>query len=189
MSEILFVDACPRTTSRTRQLADQVLKHLEGQVTTLKLSELDLPTIDEAAADKRGKDSKAKDFSDSIYDLPKQFAEADTIVIAAPFWDMSFPALLKKYLEAITVSGITFYYSENGVPVGLCKANKLYYVTTAGGPIFNQEFGYGYVQTLATGMYGITDCQLFKAENLDIIGADVPSIMAEAEEQVDKYFN
>ena len=50
----------------------------------------------------------------------RQFAEADQIVIAAPFWDLSFPAILKAYMEQITVSGITFEYI-NGRPCGRCK--------------------------------------------------------------------
>jgi FMN-dependent NADH-azoreductase len=34
--------------------------------------------------------------------LAKQFAEADEIVIAAPFWDLSFPSLLKIYITLIS---------------------------------------------------------------------------------------
>ena len=35
-----------------------------------------------------------------MFDLAGQFAGADTIVIAAPFWDLSFPAALKQYMQA-----------------------------------------------------------------------------------------
>ena len=34
-----------------------------------------------------------------------QFKNADRIVIAAPFWDLSFPALLKVYIENVSVQG------------------------------------------------------------------------------------
>ena len=157
--DILFIDACPRAQSRTRRLAEKVIACMNGEVTMLKLSEARLPDINEEAAAKRAADSRSSDFTDSVYDYAKQFASADAIVIAAPFWDLSFPAILKKYIEAITVSGITFKYSEEGIPVGKCRAGKLFYVTTAGGPIFNDEFGYGYIKTLAQGMYGISGCQ------------------------------
>lgn len=43
-----------------------------------------------------------------------QFAAADKLVIAAPFWDMSFPAILKIYLERISVTDLTFGYSRGG---------------------------------------------------------------------------
>ncbi len=96
----------------------------------------------------------------------KQFAEADEIVIAAPFWDLSFPAILKAYMEQITVSGITFEY-VSGRPHGLCKAKSLTYVTTSGGPIF-ADFGYEYIKTLAKSFYGIEKTKAYRAMNLDV---------------------
>ena len=116
----------------------------------------------------------------------RQFAEADAIVIAAPYWDLAFPALLKIYLEAVTVSGVTFCYSEDGTPKSLCKAKKLIYVTTAGGPIF-ADFGYSYVRTMAEGFFGIEETVCFKAENLDVIGMDTEKILRETEREIDEY--
>ena len=87
-------------------------------------------------------------------------------MIAAPFWDLSFPAKLKIYLEQITVSGITFQY-RNGRPTGLCRAKRLTYVTTSGGPIFD-DFGYTYVKTLAKNFYGIEKTEAVRAMNLDV---------------------
>lgn len=105
------------------------------------------------------------------------FANADTVVIAAPYYDLSFPAMLKQYFEQINVLGLTFTYSETGTPKGLCKAKDLYYVTTAGGPIISDEFGFGYVKALAKCFYGIENVYQIKAEGLDIIGADVEAIL------------
>ena len=107
----------------------------------------------------------------------RQFAAADTIVIAAPHWDLSFPAALKQYVEQINVRGITFEYTPEGVPVGLCKARKLYYVTTAGGNFVPQDFGYGYIKALAESFYGIKDVELISATGLDIWGADAEAIV------------
>ena len=45
---------------------------------------------------------------------------------------MSFPAILKIYLERISVTDLTFGYSEEGAMVGLCRASKLLYITTRG---------------------------------------------------------
>ena len=123
-------------------------------------------------------------YSDSLFDLAKDFATAETIVIAAPFWDLSFPAVLKQYFEQICIQGITFHYDENGVPKGLCKAKKLYYVTTAGGFIHSDSFGYGYVKTLAQTFFGIDDCVSITAEGLDIVGADIEGIIKEAMERI-----
>lgn len=46
-----------------------------------------------------------------MFKYAHEFANADLIVIAAPFWDLSIPALLKVYIENIAVDGITFEYS------------------------------------------------------------------------------
>ena len=94
-----------------------------------------------------------------------------------------FPAVVKNYFEKITVNGLTFAYGANGVPYGLCKAKKLIYVTTSGGPIFN-NFGYDYVTALAKGFYGIAEVKCVKAQGLDIYGADVAKIMEEAKQSL-----
>lgn len=101
-------------------------------------------------------------------------------MVAAPYWDMSFPAILKAYFEQINVIGVTFKYSDKGIPVGLCRAKRLTYVTTAGGPIFSDEYGFGYVKALAQGFYGINEVCLVKAEGLDEIGVDVDEILEKA---------
>ena len=171
---ILFVDACVRKDSRTKKLAEHLLAKLEGEVTHLALPEENLPTVDETFLAKRD------GLADETVAYARQFAEADTIVIAAPFWDLSFPAILKQYLELVNVVGVTFRYNEQGIPEGMCKAKKLYYVTTAGGDFFPEEFGFGYVKALAQNFYGIPEVKLFKATGLDMVGADVEEILQEA---------
>ena len=107
------------------------------------------------------------------------------IVIAAPYWDLSFPAVLKQYLEQVSVVDITFTYTPEGIPKGLCKAKRLYYVTTAGGDYAPDEYGFGYVESLCKSLYGIQDVKLIKAVGLDIVGADVENILAESKKEID----
>ena len=179
-SLLLFVDAAVRQASRTRRLSQALLSQLGGEVVHLRLAEVSLPALDEKRLLWRSGCCERGDFSDSYFDLARQFAAADTIVIAAPFWDLSFPALLKQYLEHICVTGLTFRYSPEGIPIGLCKARRLYYVTTSGGPIYDDSFGFGYVKALSQQLFGIADCRCIKAENLDIVGNDAEAILAEA---------
>ena len=181
----LFIDACPRTNSRTRKLAEVLLQKIPGDMERLVLANEHFPDLDDKGIIDRNEDCKTGEFCDPKYEYAKKFADADNIIIAAPFWDLSFPAILKKYIETISVVGITFRYSEEGVPVGLCKAKKLIYVTTAGGRILNDEFGYGYIKALATGMYGIPECVMYKAENLDVYGNDADQIIKTAAEAIE----
>ena len=174
---ILYINACVRKESRTKKIADHLLSETGEQVEEIRLSEIVFPNADEDFLLKRDKLVLSGAFDDPMFSLARQFARADTVVIAAPFWDLSFPAALKQYFEQINVTGITFRYSEEGVPVGLCRASKLYYVTTAGGCFFPGEYGFGYVKALAQSFYGISDVELIKAVGLDIVGADEKRII------------
>lgn len=182
---ILFIDACPRPYSRTRRLAEHLLGRLGGPVREEKLSGLRFPAADADFIERRDALARAGSFDHPLFDIARRFAAADEVVVAAPYWDLSFPSALKQYFEQVNALGVTFTYSPEGVPVGLCRAKKLWYVTTAGGPVISDEFGYGYVRALARGFYGIAETQLIKAEGLDILGADVEAILRRAELEID----
>lgn len=181
---ILFINACVKKESRTLRLARCLLSQLNGTYEEVKLNEIDFPVSDQAFLNRRDSLIAARDYVDSMFKLAKQFAGADEIVIAAPYWDLSFPASLKQYIEQINVLGITFSYTPEGTPLGLCNAKRLTYVMTAGGTFVPEEYGYGYVKTLAQSFYGIPEVRLIKATGLDIDGADVESIMHAAEDMI-----
>ena len=188
METTLFINACPRPASRTLDLARHVLSKLDGQVEELRLYDEKISPLDMDGMQKRDTAVRTGKLSAPILRYAKQFAEADTVVVAAPYRDLLFPAVVRTYFEAVTVTGVTFKYSPEGFPIGLCRAKKLIYVTTAGGPIGEYNLGYDYVQALARLYYGIPETQCFSAEFLDIIGADVPAIMDAAKKTVDKAF-
>jgi FMN-dependent NADH-azoreductase len=176
---ILFVDACVREDSRTKKLAEALLKKLNEEPIRVSLAEISFDVTDEAYLKKRDSLIAKGEYENAMFALARQFSRADTIVIAAPYWDLSFPAMLKQYIEAINVLGITFEYTPEGFPKGLCKAEKLYYVMTAGGSYVPEEFGFGYIKTLAQSFYGIENIELIKATGLDIIGAASEKIINE----------
>ena len=184
MDRVLFINACVRSCSRTEQLAKALLEKLCGDVEEVDLSRAPIAALDMAGLERRERAARERDFSHADFDLAKQFASADKIVIAAPYWDMMFPAVLKTYLENITVSGLTFRYSEQGRPQGLCRAKTLYYVTTAGGFIGENDFGVAYVKALAQTFFGISDVRSYTAEGLDLFDADVEAILQKAKAQI-----
>ena len=174
----LFINACVRRDSRTRRLAESVLAGRE--YTEVRLAEIDFPSADDAFLRRRDELLARGELGDPAFKMARQFAEADGIVVAAPYWDLSFPAVLKQYFEQINVPGVTFRYTPEGVPQGLCRAKSLVYVTTAGGNYVPDEFGFGYVKALAQGFYGIGDVRLVRAVGLDLDGADAEGILREA---------
>ena len=188
MEQILFVDVCLREGSRTLQLAEHVLSRLEGIVTRLPLYEENLLPLNTKTLALRDKLKAAGNYDHPMFKYAKQFAAADVILIAAPYWDMSFPSMLKVYFEQLMVRELTFRYDEAGMPQGLCRAKKLIYVSTAGGPVLPSHQGFDYVDALAKTYFGIPETVCFSAENLDIIGADVEGILAKTRDEIDCYW-
>lgn len=181
---ILFINACVRKASRTRQLAEQLLTRLQRPYAELRLHEMTFPVVNEDFLAQRDRLIAAGEFQSPVFDLARQFAEAETVVIAAPYWDLSFPAALKQYLEQINVVGLTFRYTQEGVPLGLCRAGRLFFVTTAGGNYVPEEFGFGYIRALARNYYGIDDVRLIQATGLDLEGADTDALVSAAAEAI-----
>ncbi len=182
---VLFVNACVRKESRTRRLAEKLLEKIGKPYEEILLHENLFLVADEEYFKLRDRLIAEEKFEDPIFDFARMFQEAETIVIAAPFWDLSFPAALKVFVERINVVGVTFKYSSDGTPHGLCNAKKIYYVTTAGGDYMPEEYGFGYIKALAHNFYEIPEVKLIKATGLDIVGADVEKIMKEAEESIE----
>lgn len=182
---LLYVNACVRKESRTDRIARELLKRLinreqEGVVLEeIKLDSASLLPLNEERLIKRTELITKEEWKHSSFVLARQFAQADQIVIAAPYWDGSFPSVLKIYIENIYVTGIVTRYGENGMPCGMCKAQKLYYVTTAGGP-YVADYSYCYLQTLAMRDFGIPETKLIKAEMLDVQGFDAEEIVKQA---------
>jgi FMN-dependent NADH-azoreductase len=176
---VLYINSCVRDESRTDKLARALLKKLGEEFTELYLLDEGLAPLDKDLLNKRTELIEKGDFSDPMFRYAKQFASADKIVISAPFWDFSFPSVLKVYLENIYVTGLVSEYGPDGMPRGLCRAQKLYYVTTAGGP-FVGDFSFGYWKALAEQCFGIKSVELIKAEMLDIVGADADKIISDA---------
>ena len=184
--KVLFVNACMRDEkSRTLELCRDYLEKLQAAYPQAEIEEVDLTTLDIQVQDgafieRRDAFLRAGDFSDEMFDLAKQLIAADHVVIGAPYWDLSFPAKLKMYLERCSVDKLTFIYDDQGVPHGQCRAKALTYITTAGGYIGDMNFGFDYVKGLCSMLFGIREFHFAAADGIDIIGVDVAARMAEA---------
>lgn len=195
MEQLLFINACVRgEKSRSLKLARRFLDrwqqaHPDGVITEVDLcKDRPVPQYPEVLAERDALWEAGK-LDHPMFDLAHQFANADRIVMAAPFWELFFPAILKIYLERITVTNITFGYKEQGANVGLCKAGKLLLITTRGGNFSRpetawMEMGARQLEALCA-MYGIPSFQCLAAEGLDDIRNDKEAILAEAMSRAD----
>ena len=181
----LFVNACLRgQDSRTLALCREYLAGKED-VVEVDLSQLGLKPFDASMVADRAQKQAVGAWDDPVFALSRQFAQADEIVVGAPYWDLSFPSALKVYIEHVSVCDCTFHYTEDARCEGICKAARLTYLTTCGGFVEGANFGYEYMCGIAK-MFGIPETRFVAAEGLDIVGIDVEAQMDKARRQMAK---
>ncbi|WP_037372374.1 NAD(P)H-dependent oxidoreductase [Anaerovorax odorimutans] len=182
--KILLINACTRPKSRTLKLAKHFIevykkKNSEDEFTELRLyDEKELTYLDRRNIKLRNELIEKKQWDHPMFKYANEFAQMDRIIVAAPYWDLAFPAILKVYLENIFVCGITFAYDENG-EIGLCNADKLLYITTAGGPLHGMDLGKQYIEAVCK-EFGIDKFDYLLAEGLDVKEWDTEKILNEA---------
>ena len=184
--KILYINACAREESRTKQLAEHVLKNLGGEYEEIDLYAEGLRPLNRESLAERDRLLADEAFDHPRFAHANRFAAADLVVVAAPYWDLAFPAVLKDYVETVNCVGITFAYRDDA-PYGLCRAKKMIYVVSAGGIIGdNAVFGSGYFRALAEQFYEIPEFIEIRAEGLDLEHADPAAILAAAHAEIDR---
>lgn len=178
---LLVIDCCLRgKDSATRAYYEAYLRAADARdVQVVRLDELDLKPLDGAALQARDALIATGAFDHEAFALARQLQAADEVLIAAPYWDLAFPALLKVYLEQIMVGGLTFGYDAQGCCHGYCRAKRLLYFSTCGGFYGERHLGYEYVKALGE-MLGIPESVPYILEGLDIDPARREGIVAQA---------
>ena len=167
--------------SRTKLLADTFLAawreaHPADEVELVDLKTMTLPPLVGDVLVRHEDLLGRGETDDAEFALARQFAAADRIVLAAPYWELSFPAQLRLYIEYVSALNITFCYAENGAPLGLCRADKLLFLTTAGGDIEKANCGADHLRALC-GMYGIGQFLFLGAPMQDVQEIDHEAIL------------
>lgn len=171
MEKLVIIDSCMRAESRTRRILNAAREVLSTRY--------DIEIIDVNAAGlllltPEGLEERTSGIvPEQTLSLAKTIAAADRLVVAAPFWDMSFPATLKAFFENMSLYGVTF--EDNGhTCVGLCKCKKVMYITTRGMDVETgspREQGSSYLMALST-LWGLGEVTTVAAKNLDYLSTD-----------------
>ena len=183
--KLLVIDCCIRgELSSTKRLLKAFIEKFGGgyEVEYLNLCEQNLRPMDNDELALRNRLVKEGRFDDAMFCYANSFLKADKIVVAAPYWDFSFPALLKVYLEKLAITGLTFGY-EGTSSVGYCKAEKAVLLSTAGGFISGPNLGSEYVKAFVN-MLGITNFSSFVIEGLDIDPSKREQLLLEGIERI-----
>jgi FMN-dependent NADH-azoreductase len=166
MAKVLYITAHPHDESVSYSMAVgktfiDAYKHANPDV---KVIHIDLykeyiPHIDADIFSGWGKLQSGKGFDElseqekakvsRLGELSDQFVDADKYVFVTPFWNFSFPPVMKAYLDSVAVAGKTFKYTEQG-PVGLLKDKKALHIQARGGyysegPAADLEMGHRYI--------------------------------------------
>lgn len=181
--KLLWIDGCLSQRgegSRTRALADAFLSAFrksqpEAEVETVRLEALELRPFLPAALDERDALASIGAFDAPVFDLARQFRRADKIAVAAPFWDLSFPAVMRIYIEHICANGLCYHYEADGCH-GDCRASRLLYLTAGGDFEAPNSLGVLYWRQLCA-MFGIPRFDYVFAGGLDVDPAKVPELM------------
>ena len=187
MRKALLIDCCIRKSeSRTFQLleafADALPKDVNQEL--LILDEENLSCLTGSNFEQRQRLLENGSLDHPRFRYAHQFAEADLVCIAAPFWDLSFPALLKVYIEQISVDGITFSTSHGGLK-GICRGTDLVFLTTRGGMYTDDpmEMGSRYLDALHT-FFGFDRYHCIAADGMDMSRVDVSAVLEETKQRV-----
>ena len=186
MMDVLYIDCCIRgEQSRTRKLAEAFLAQLSKRedVSIERLTLMDEPIIPFSNGFfwQRERLLEQGELNHTRFRYAHRFQRADRIIIAAPFWDLSFPALLKVYIENLCVQGITFDCDEKNGCFGVCRAEKMLFLTTRGGALEGSAMDNGtkYLGDMAK-FFGIPSFEVIAADALDMGLEPVETILNRA---------
>lgn len=200
MEKVLYITANPKEESKSfgLQVGRKFINEYKISNKNIQVSEIDLysdyiPLIDKDilnAWDKLGAGVEFSKLSESektkvarFNELTDQFVDADKYVFVTPMWNLSMPAMVKAYLDAATVAGKTFKYTENG-PVGLLSGKKAVHIYATGGvysngPAKSFDHGDSYLKAILA-FIGITDVETIFVEGMAADPQNAENIKQEA---------
>ncbi len=193
MSTVLYIKASvrPKEVSRTLRISEAFIEtykkhHPKDKIITLDLYKENIRFLTAQDLTEIFSPKTEESRKHPVLKYAYQFAEADKYVIAEPMWNLNLPAILKAYIDYITVVGITFKYTEHGA-VGLLKGKKAINIISRGGDYLSEphsslEMGDRYMRVLFN-FLGICDFTTISAEKLDIAGEDIDAILSRAIEK------
>lgn len=183
MALLLYVKVNPKAdeASYSTRLAQTFLDeyrtaHPTDEIVTLDLYRDDIPFLDVDVFSAWGKFAAQSELTQQEQDkvrrmneLTDQFLAADKVVFSAPFWNLSFPPMMKAYIDTICVAGKTFKYTETG-PIGLVEDKPVLFIEARGGhysdgPAAQMEFSVKYLKTIMNFM-GVQNFQHLLIEEL-----------------------
>lgn len=187
MTKVLFITANPNSAEGSFSMAVGETfieayknEHPQDEVVTIDLFNTTVPAIDADVFAAWGKFAAGEGF-ETLSENQQQkvaamnnnletFMHADRYVFVTPMWNFSYPAVVKAYLDNLSIAGKTFKYTENG-PVGLLEGKKALHIQATGGvysegAYASMDFGRNHLNAVL-GFMGVSDTEYIAVEGMN----------------------
>ncbi|WP_283750125.1 FMN-dependent NADH-azoreductase [Bacillus cereus] len=200
MTKVLFITANPNSAEGSFSMAVGETfieayknEHPQDEVVTIDLFNTTVPAIDADVFAAWGKFAAGEGF-ETLSENQQQkiaamnnnletFMHADRYVFVTPMWNFSYPAVVKAYLDNLSIAGKTFKYTENG-PVGLLEGKKALHIQATGGvysegAYASMDFGRNHLNAVL-GFMGVSDTEYIAVEGMNANPEKAQDIKEEA---------
>ncbi|MEL7598183.1 MAG: NAD(P)H-dependent oxidoreductase [Clostridiaceae bacterium] len=208
MKKLLYIPVNSKpeemSTSKTvgREFVNRFLaKNSDYIVEELDLYNEDIPEVNHVIFKSRAETVSGAEYDalsesdkravDRVNALCNQFLSADTYVIAAPMWSVSFPSRLKRYVDCIILNNKVIKISSEEVK-GLLndKERNMIYIQSSGGvypKLFGGKFNHGvdYFHDIFK-FLGMNKFEKILVEGVDMQDVGREEAMRRAYEDIDK---
>lgn len=208
MKKLLYIPVNSKpeemSTSKTvgREFVNRFLaKNSDYVVEELDLYNEDIPEVNHVIFKSRAETVSGAEYDtlseqdkrvvDRVNALCDQFLSADTYVIAAPMWSVSFPSRLKRYVDCIILNNKVIKITPEEV-IGLLndKERDMIYIQSSGGvypKLFGGKFNHGvdYFHDIFK-FLGINKFEKILVEGVDMQDVGREEVMRRAYEDIDK---
>lgn len=200
MAKVLYITAHPHdeTQSYSMAVGNSFIEaykqaHPQDEVIAVDLYKEHIPHIDADIFSGWGKLRSGTEFSElsteeqakvtRLAELSDQFIQADKYVFVTPFWNFSYPPVMKAYIDAVSVAGKSFQYTEQG-PVGLLTDKKALHIQARGGfyseaPAVELEMGHRHLEVIMN-FFGVPSFEGLFVEGHNQVPAEAQEIKAAA---------
>lgn len=203
VATVLYVTAHPLDSNNSYSLAvgSEFVEAYRSanpsdEVVHLDLYNLNIPQIDNEVFSGWGKLRSGSSFDQlssgeqakvtRLGEIVDQFIAADKFIFVNPMWNFSFPPVLKAYIDAVSIAGKTFKYTEQG-PVGMLTDKKALHIQASGGvyshgPAQDFEQGHRYLKAIMQ-FFGVPSFEGIFIEGVAATPDQAPAIKEKAIQQ------
>lgn len=190
---LMIHSSAQQDSSLTRRIGEQVAErllanHPDADIITRDLAN-GLPFIDQTwvEANLTDPDQRTPAHQATLAEsdrLIEELDSADVVVVTAPVYNFSVPAVLKAWIDMVCRARLTFRYTDQG-PEGMLRDRPVYLVMASGGVPFGSavDFASDYMKHIF-GFIGITDVRPVFAERTN---ADYDASHAAALQALDSW--